>query len=80
MIALGGLRSDLLKVGHHGSKTSTTPGFLAAVSPQYAAISVGRHNYYGHPKAETLEKLESAHVRTYRTDLLGASTFYLENM
>ncbi len=78
MVALGGLHSDLLKVGHHGSKTSTTPGFLAAVSPSYAAISVGQHNYYGHPKIETLQKLESAHVHTYRTDLLGASTFYLD--
>jgi len=78
MVAHGGLHSDLLKVGHHGSKTSTTPGFLAAVSPSYAAISVGLHNYYGHPKLETLEKLEDAHVRTYRTDLLGASTFYLD--
>lgn len=78
MVALGGLHSDLLKVGHHGSKTSTTPRFLAAVSPSYAAISVGLHNYYGHPKLETLEKLETAHVRTYRTDLLGTSTFYLD--
>jgi competence protein ComEC len=78
MVALGGLHSDLLKVGHHGSKTSTTPGFLDAVSPSYAAISVGQHNYYGHPKLETLEKLEAARVHTYRTDLLGASTFYLD--
>ncbi len=78
MVALGGLRSDLLKVGHHGSKTSTTPGFLKAVEPSYAAISVGQHNYYGHPKLETLEKLEAAHAHTYRTDLLGASTFYLD--
>jgi len=78
MVALGGLRSDLLKVGHHGSKTSTTPAFLKAVSPSYAVISVGQHNYYGHPKLETLEKLETAGARTYRTDLLGASTFYLD--
>jgi len=78
MVAQGGLHADLLKVGHHGSKTSTTPAFLQAVSPTYAAISVGRHNYYGHPKIETLEKLEGAHVYTYRTDLLGASTFYLD--
>lgn len=78
MLAEGGLRSDLLKVGHHGSKTSTTPAFLQAVSPVYAAISVGRRNYYGHPKYETLEKLEGAHALTYRTDLLGASTFYLD--
>jgi competence protein ComEC len=78
MLALDGLHSDLLKVGHHGSKTSTTPAFLNAVAPSYAAISVGRHNYYGHPKLATLEKLEDAHVHTYRTDLLGASTFYLD--
>ncbi len=78
MVAQGGLHADLLKVGHHGSKTSTTPAFLQAVSPSYAAISVGRHNYYGHPKIETLEKLEDAHAYTYRTDLLGASTFYLD--
>jgi competence protein ComEC len=78
MVALGGLHSDLLKVGHHGSKTSTTPEFLKAVSPSYAVISVGQHNYYGHPKFETLEKLEAAGARTYRTDLLGASTFYLD--
>jgi len=78
MLALGNLHSDLLKVGHHGSKTSTTPEFLRAVAPEYAAISVGRHNYYGHPKMETLNKLEDAHVRTWRTDLLGASTFYLD--
>ncbi|HEX3435447.1 MAG TPA: ComEC/Rec2 family competence protein [Pseudacidobacterium sp.] len=78
MVAEGNIHSDLLKVGHHGSKTSTTPAFLQAVSPSYAAISVGRHNYYGHPKLETLEKLENAHAFTYRTDLLGASTFYLD--
>jgi competence protein ComEC len=78
MLALNDLHADLLKVGHHGSKTSTTPKFLQAVSPSYAAISVGRHNFYGHPKLETLKKLEGAHVHTYRTDLLGASTFYLD--
>lgn len=78
MVAESGLHSDLLKVGHHGSKTSTTTEFLQAVSPSFAAISVGRHNYYGHPKHEILERLEEAHVRTWRTDLLGASTFYLD--
>jgi competence protein ComEC len=78
MLYGGELHSDLLKVGHHGSKTSTTPAFLQAVSPSYAVISVGRRNDYGHPKLETLEKLEGAHALTYRTDLLGASTFYLD--
>ncbi|MGC2620241.1 MAG: ComEC/Rec2 family competence protein, partial [Acidobacteriaceae bacterium] len=78
MLARGGLHSDLLKVGHHGSRTSTTPDFLAAVSPGYAAISVGRRNFYGHPRQEVLEQLQAAHVLTWRTDRLGLSTFYLD--
>lgn len=78
MVAAGGLKSDLLKVGHHGSKTSTTPEFLNAVAPSYAAISVGRRNFYGHPRHEILEELQDAHVKTFRTDMLGLSTFYLD--
>jgi competence protein ComEC len=78
MIAAGGLRSDLLKVGHHGSRTSTTPAFLAAVAPSYSAISVGRRNFYGHPRREVLEELQAAHVDTYRTDMLGLTSFYLD--
>jgi competence protein ComEC len=78
MVAEGGLHSDFLKVGHHGSRTSTTPEFLAAVSPSWAAISVGRRNFYGHPRHEVLEQLQSGHVLTYRTDMLGLSTFYLD--
>ncbi len=78
MTALGRLHSDLLKVGHHGSKTSTTSGFLNAVSPSYAAISVGQRNYYGHPKLETLEKLETAHVLHLSHRSPWASTFYLD--
>jgi competence protein ComEC len=73
-----GLHSDLLKVGHHGSRTSTTPSFLAAVAPSFAVISVGRRNFYGHPRMEILKELQTDHVRTYRTDALGASTFYLD--
>jgi competence protein ComEC len=69
--------ATLLKVGHHGSKTSTNPAFLAAVSPQDAVISVGRHNTFGHPRAEVLGRLEAAHVRTFRTDRGGAETFLL---
>ncbi len=72
------LASDLLKVAHHGSRTSTIPLFLRAVSPRYAVVSVGEHNSYHHPKWETLKKLEDAHALTYRTDLLGLSTFYLD--
>jgi competence protein ComEC len=71
------LRADLLKVGHHGSKTSTTPRFFAAVSPRYAIISVAHHNPYGHPKLEVLERLQDSHVHTFRTDALGATSFYL---
>jgi competence protein ComEC len=78
MVAEGGLHSDVLKVGHHGSKTSTTPAFLAAVAPSFSAISVGRRNFYGHPRHEVLEELQAARVRTYRTDLIGMSSFYLD--
>ena len=72
------LHADLLKVGHHGSKTSTTAPFLARVSPRYAIISAGHRNPYGHPKREVLERLQEDHVRTFRTDALGATTFYLD--
>jgi competence protein ComEC len=78
MLANGLGHADFLKVGHHGSRSSTIPQFLAAVSPQYAAISVGRRNFYGHPRHEILEELEAGHVRTYRTDMFGATTFYLD--
>jgi competence protein ComEC len=69
--------ATLLKVGHHGSHTSTTPAFLAAVSPIDAVISDGQHNTFGHPSPITLQTLEAAHVRTFRTDRLGAETFLL---
>ena len=69
--------ATLLKVGHHGSHTSTTPAFLAAVSPIDAVISDGQHNTFGHPSPVTLSTLEAAHVHTYRTDRLGAETFLL---
>jgi len=67
----------LLKVGHHGSITSTTPAFLAAVAPRDAVISVGRRNTFGHPRFEVLQRLETEHVRTFRTDREGAETFLL---
>jgi competence protein ComEC len=66
------LRADVLKVGHHGSAYSSAPGFVAAVHPSYALISVGRHNLFGHPAATTLATLRSAGVDPYRTDLCGA--------
>jgi competence protein ComEC len=70
--------ADLLKVAHHGSATSTIPELLAAVHPKFAVISVGARNVYGHPRQEVLERLAEAHVRTYRTDMNGAVTFYLD--
>jgi len=78
MLAHGGLKSDLLKVGHHGSRTSTTPAFLSAVAPEWAAISVGSRNFYGHPRREVLDELQAAHVATYRTDMVGLTSFYLD--
>jgi competence protein ComEC len=66
------LRADVLKIGHHGSKNSTTEDFLAAVHPRLAVISAGENNPYGHPSPELLERLENAGVRTLRTDRDGA--------
>ncbi len=71
-------QADLLKVAHHGSSTSTIPELLAAVHPKFAVISVGARNVYGHPRPEVLDRLGEAHVRTYRTDMNGAVTFYLD--
>jgi competence protein ComEC len=71
-------RADLLKVAHHGSATSTIPELLAAVRPRFAVISVGARNVYGHPRREVLERLGESGVRTYRTDIDGATTFYLD--
>ncbi len=71
-------QADLLKVAHHGSSTSTIPELLAAVHPKFAVISVGVRNVYGHPRQEVLDRLGAAHVRTYRTDMNGAVTFYLD--
>jgi competence protein ComEC len=73
-----GLNSTLLKVGHHGSLTSTRPAFLAQVAPAWAVISCGRHNRFGHPRPEILAELQAAHTRTYRTDLDGAACFRLD--
>jgi competence protein ComEC len=78
MRATQGLESTLLKVGHHGSVTSTKPEFLARVAPQWAVISCGLHNRYGHPREEVLAELQESHVRTLSTDINGASCFELD--
>ena len=70
--------ADLLRVAHHGSARATTPALLAAAHPRYAVISVGSRNVYGHPRFEVLSRLAAANVRTFRTDLNGAVTFYLD--
>jgi competence protein ComEC len=66
------LRADVLKLGHHGSKNSTSLEFLAAVRPRVGIISVGEDNPYGHPSPELLERLQNAGVRILRTDRDGA--------
>ena len=65
------LGATVLKVGHHGSDTSTTYPFLREIMPTYAVVSVGKGNVYGHPTADTLSRLRDADVKTYRTDLQG---------
>jgi competence protein ComEC len=78
MLAEPGLASTLLKAGHHGSVSSTRPEFLARVVPQWAVISCGLHNRYGHPRPEVLAELQQARVRTYSTDIQGATCFRLD--
>lgn len=65
------LESTLLKVAHHGSETSTSYGFLNEVLPEYAVISVGKNNSYGHPSEDVLSRLRDADATVYRTDMQG---------
>ncbi len=69
------LQSDILKVGHHGSRTSTSELFLAAVVPQFAIISAEKNSRYGHPHVEVTDALFNAGVTTYSTAELGTITF-----
>lgn len=72
MLRLGSqLKADVLKVGHHGSRTSSTAAFLKLVAPKYAIISVGKGNSYGHPTGEALARLSSVGATIYRTDESG---------
>lgn len=70
-----GLAADVLKVGHHGSRTSTTPAFLELVAPSFASISCGVRNSFGHPHAESVSALSRAGVGMLRTDRTGSLTF-----
>jgi competence protein ComEC len=71
-------QADVLKVPHHGSATSTSSALLAAVRPQFAVISAGYQNPFGHPRKVVLDRLQIYRVKTYRTDLQGAITFLLD--
>ena len=69
---------NLLKVAHHGSSTSSIGELLAATRPEFAVISVGRFNRYGHPRSNVLDRLSGIGSCTFRTDLTGAVSFYLD--
>ncbi len=78
MVAAGLPHTGLLKVGHHGSLSSSTPEFLAALRPEWSVVSCGKRNFYGHPRPATLDHLEAAHIQTMRTDLTGEADFLLD--
>lgn len=69
------IKSDVLKVGHHGSSYSSTNDFLDKVSPTYAVIQVGKNNIYKHPTNSTLNKLSKRNIKVFRTDINGTITF-----
>ncbi len=68
---------DILKVGHHGSKTSLSIEFIDNINPDYSVISVGKNNKYGHPNKEVLENIKDSKV--YRTDKDGSILFKIKN-
>ena len=69
------LESDIIKLGHHGSKSSSSLAFLKKVAPDYAIISCGKNNKYGHPHKETIDKLDNLNIKYYRTDIEGNIIF-----
>lgn len=71
------LRSTVLKVAHHGSKTSSSEKFLEAVKPKIALIGVGENNKFGHPNSEVLQRLNDINCKIYRTDEMGEITIYI---
>jgi len=75
LVSLGGLTSDILKAGHHGSKTSTGVAFISAVSPEYVVISAGKDNRYGHPNQEVLDTITGFGAQILRTDQSGRIIF-----
>jgi competence protein ComEC len=73
------LKSNIIKVPHHGGRTSSSAGFIKAVNPQIAVISAGRNNSFNHPHKETIERYKAAGVNIYRTDIDGAVTVVLQD-
>ncbi|MCD5385007.1 MAG: MBL fold metallo-hydrolase [Candidatus Pacebacteria bacterium] len=73
------INSDIIKIGHHGSRTSTLADFLERVSPSIAIISAGKDNYYGHPHKEILELLDNYDIRVLRTDIDGDIRVIIDN-
>lgn len=70
------LKSNILKLGHHGSDTSTNPEFLQIVNPEVAIVSAGKNNSFGHPHRSVLELVEKFGIKIYRTEQLGTINFY----
>ncbi len=73
------LKSTILKVAHHGSKTSSSEKFINIVSPKFAVIGVGENNKFGHPNQEVIKRLQNKKIKIYRTDLNGEITIVLNN-
>lgn len=73
------IKCDVLKVAHHGSSTSSCKKFLREANPKYAAISVGKENFYGHPNKDVLDALRQNGTKVYRTDKKGDITFFVKN-
>lgn len=73
------LKANILKVAHHGSKSSTIQSFIDLVQPQIALIGVGKNNNFGHPNDGVLQRLNNKNVNVYRTDEKGEILIYLKN-
>ncbi|MBS1820686.1 MAG: DNA internalization-related competence protein ComEC/Rec2 [Acidobacteria bacterium] len=78
ILARGLAPVTLLKIGHHGSRSSTTPAFFAALAPKDAIVSVGKGNTFGHPREEVIQRVASGGTRLFRTDEFGLTTFLLD--
>ncbi|EYE89009.1 beta-lactamase [Fervidicella metallireducens AeB] len=72
------VKADVIKIGHHGSTSSTSKKFLKLVNPEYAVIMCGKGNDYGHPHRETIELLKKSNINIYRTDIYGTIKFIVD--